>query len=92
LLIKKSFVGFGRDGTGVARGLSLVWCVLCSLSLCLLLLPFCRSTPLYISAPEGFNRGFAPTIRYYPLIYARKGLGVSFHIIEDKTTTSYFVF
>ncbi|KAK7367406.1 hypothetical protein VNO80_09418 [Phaseolus coccineus] len=63
LLSRAPYVADLRYRTGVARGLSLVWCVLCSLSLCLLLLPFCRSTPLYISAPEGFNRGFAPTIR-----------------------------
>ncbi|KAK7406692.1 hypothetical protein VNO78_08322 [Psophocarpus tetragonolobus] len=31
-LNKKSFIGFGRDRTGVARDLFLVWCVLCLFS------------------------------------------------------------
>lgn len=52
---KKSFIGLGRDRTGVARGLFLlcgvVFAVL-SFSLCLLLLPICRSTPYYDSGSE----------------------------------------
>lgn len=78
ILIKKSFIGFGRDRTGVARGLSLVWCVV--FGLLLYVMPFIIT---YLSLHSVFRLWIrwirqricsdSDLIRYYLSIYIRKG-------------------
>jgi len=86
---KKSFVGFGRDRTGVARDLSLVWCVLCSLSLCLLLLPFSVAPLRYTSLHQ--RDSTEDSLQPKGIIYqfTIKRLDISIQIIKDKITTVY---
>lgn len=49
ILIKKSFIGFGGDRTGVARDLFLVWCVVCSFSFPFIITYLLLDSPYYDS-------------------------------------------